>query len=92
MVDVAGRRHQLTALEGQTLVQVLQEHDELLGSDGAYMAVLPLQNCCGMCAMTRLLCYPGRSLFPGLQACSALQCFVTYVSVVAHVWGCSATA
>ena len=49
VVDVAGRRHQLTALEGQTLVQVLQEHDELLGSDGASMAVLPLRLYCGMC-------------------------------------------
>ena len=49
VVDVAGRRHQLTALEGQTLVQVLQEHDELLGSDGESMAVLLLQHCCGMC-------------------------------------------
>ena len=49
VVDVAGRRHQLTALEGQTLVQVLQEHDELLGSDGESLAVLLLQRCCGKC-------------------------------------------
>ena len=36
MVDVYGQRHVLRALTGHTLVDVLQEHSELLGSEGNY--------------------------------------------------------
>lgn len=34
VVDVYGQRHVCRALTGHTLVDVLQEHSELLGSEG----------------------------------------------------------
>ena len=34
VVDVYGQRHVLRALTGHTLVDVLQEHSELLGDEG----------------------------------------------------------
>lgn len=34
VIDVHGQRHTLRALTGHTLIDVMQEHEELLGDEG----------------------------------------------------------
>lgn len=43
VVDVYGQRHVLRALTGHTLVDVLTEHQELLGDEGTACLLLPVQ-------------------------------------------------
>lgn len=43
VVDVYGQRHVLRALTGHTLVDVLTEHQELLGSEGTARFTLRVQ-------------------------------------------------
>ena len=52
VVDVYGQRHVLRALTGHTLVDVLSEHQELLGDEGMLPRNLHMYNAC-TCTISR---------------------------------------
>ena len=52
MVDVYGQRHTLRALTGHTLVDVLQEHQELLGDEGQQSGCIAQLTCSEIVAVS----------------------------------------